>query len=391
MNFLTSLILLKRRPSKEGQARRPIKVGIPKFLNLWGTHQFWVGFFKALGVERIVFSSDTSEEQYRTYGKGRISMDSCYPVKALAGHIGELLYKDIDLLFVPMIYSLPSFLKGHVMETLSCTRVMMSVENIRAGFTREGDEFAKRGIRLIAPFVTFAEPELLPKYLWESLRTSLPDLSLEETAKAVREGFSHLEVFERRMREKSLEIIGWCAKRQRPAILVLARPYHMDPGIGHEIDGEFQPYGYPVLWYNYLPLEDWLLNWLFEEDLKRGLIKSPLGISDVWTSSYSSNTNEIVWGAKFAARLPWITGVIRLSNYECGMDQPTFTPVQRIVEGSGTLYFKFGELDETKPAGSIKIRVETIVYYLEKYSKEIMEKKLSRLGPIPKELTYTPF
>ncbi|HAV40007.1 MAG TPA: activase, partial [Aquificaceae bacterium] len=68
------------------------------------------------------------------------------------------------------------------------------------------------------------------------------------------------------------------------------------------------------------------------------------------------------------------------------MDQPTFTPVQKIVESSGTLYFKFGELDETKPAGSVKIRVETIIYYLEKYSKEIIERKLKRLEPIPKEL-----
>jgi predicted nucleotide-binding protein (sugar kinase/HSP70/actin superfamily) len=70
-----------------------------------------VGFFDSLGM-KVVFSSDTSEEQYRTYGKGRITMDSCYPVKALAGHIGELLHKDINILFVPMIYSLPSFLEG---------------------------------------------------------------------------------------------------------------------------------------------------------------------------------------------------------------------------------------------------------------------------------------
>jgi len=262
----------------------------------------------------------------------------------------------------------------------------MSVENIKAGFLREGDEFAKRGIRFVSPFVPFGEPKLLPKYLWESLRESIPELSLEETTRAVKRGFKSLEEFEKHMRAKSLEIIKWCAKNNRPAILVLARPYHMDPGIGHEIDGEFQPYGFPVLWYNYLPLEDWLLSWLFEKELKAGLIKSPFDISDVWTSSYSSNTNEIIWGAKFASKLPWITGVIRLSSYECGMDQPTYTPVQKIVESSGTLFFKFGELDETKPAGSVKIRVETIVYYLERYSRDIINIKLSRLREVPAEL-----
>ncbi|MCS7278234.1 MAG: acyl-CoA dehydratase activase-related protein [Aquificaceae bacterium] len=385
MNFLTSLTLLKRKPSRQ-ESRKSIRVGIPRFLNVWGTHQFWVGFFNALGVGKVVFSSETSEEQYRTYGKGRITMDSCFPVKALAGHIGELLCRDINLLFLPMIYSLPSFLKGHVMDTLSCTRVFMSVENIKAGFLREGNVFEERGIKMVSPFVPFAEAELLPKYLWTSLKEVIPGLTLEETGRAVKEGFKALESFEKRMREKSLEVVRWCAKNNRPAVLVLARPYHMDPGIGHEIDGEFQFYGYPVLWYNYLPLDDWLLDWLFGKEIREGIIKSPFDISDVWTSSYSSNTNEIIWGAKFATRLPWITGVIRLSSYECGMDQPTFTPVQKIVEGSGTLFFKFGELDETKPAGSVKIRVETIVYYLEKYSEDIIEKKLRRLPPLPEKL-----
>ena len=111
------------------------------------------------------------------------------------------------------------------------------------------------------------------------------------------------------------------------------------------------------------------------------MIKSPFDIVDVWTSSYSSNTNEIMWGAKFAARCPWISCVIRLSSYECGMDQPTYTPTQKIVEASGTLFFKFGDLDSTKPSGSIKIRVETIVHYMAKYSEQIMHRKFGWLSP----------
>jgi predicted nucleotide-binding protein (sugar kinase/HSP70/actin superfamily) len=123
------------------------------------------------------------------------------------------------------------------------------------------------------------------------------------------------------------------------------------------------------------------MNWLFEADLQMGKIKSPFDISDVWTSSYSSNTNEILWGAKVAARCPWITCVVRLSSYECGMDQPTYTPTQKIVEATGTLFFKFGDLDSTKPAGGIKIRIETIVHYLAKYSQKIMQQKLEWLSP----------
>ncbi len=122
----------------------------------------------------------------------------------------------------------------------------------------------------------------------------------------------------------------------------------------------------------YLPIDPDLLQWLFGDDIRNGTISSAFDVRDVWPSSYSGNTNEILWGAKVAARLPWVTCVIRLASYECGMDQPTYTPVQKIVEGSGTLFFSFQDLDATKPAGSVKIRVETVAYYLERSSADII-------------------
>jgi predicted nucleotide-binding protein (sugar kinase/HSP70/actin superfamily) len=149
--------------------------------------------------------------------------------------------------------------------------------------------------------------------------------------------------------------------------------------VGHEIESELQSRGYPIIWNQYFPLDDDILQWLFGEEIRRGEIESAFDISDVWVSSYSSSTNEIMWGAKVAARVPWVTCVLRLSSYECGMDQPTFTPAQKIVEATGTLYFKFGDLDATKPAGSVKIRTETIVHYVEQYSQEIIRRKLGYL------------
>ena len=59
----------------------------------------------------------------------------------------------------------------------------------------------------------------------------------------------------------------------------------------------------------------------------------------------------------------------------------TFTPVQKIVEATGTLYFKFGDLDATKPGGSVRIRTETILHYAEQYSQDIIRRKLSYLPP----------
>jgi hypothetical protein len=67
---------------------------IPRVLNAWSTHQFWCGLFGALGIDsrNLVFSSDTSEEQGRQFGKGRGTVDCCYPVKCMSGHYGELVF-----------------------------------------------------------------------------------------------------------------------------------------------------------------------------------------------------------------------------------------------------------------------------------------------------------
>ena len=365
--------------------RSQLRVGIPKVLNIWTTSQFWVGFLRALGIasENIVWSSDTSEEQGREFGKGRGTVDCCYPVKCMSGHYGELIFgqkKKINILFSPMIHSLPSILHGHVVDTVTCTRVMAGPESVKAGFMKERDVFAENGIVYASPFASLGDRHMVSEQLFSSLKDSF-DLDREETERAVQAGFLALDTFTEKARQHSREVLTWCAKNQKPCILVLARPYHMDTGIGHEIEGELQAHGYPILWLQYLPADLDLMNWVFEEDLRAGRIKSAFDINDVWTSSYSSNTNEIMWGAKFAARCPWITCVVRLSSYECGMDQPTYTPTQKIVEATGSLFFKFGDLDSTKPSGSVKIRVETIVHYMAKYSQEIIQRKLGLLAP----------
>jgi predicted nucleotide-binding protein (sugar kinase/HSP70/actin superfamily) len=380
----------KTRSAAPGQSqessRSRLRIGVPRVLNLWSTHQFWTGLFGALGIgsRNLVFSSDTSEDQGRQFGKGRGTVDCCYPVKCIAGHYGELVFgqrEKLDIVFSPMIYTVPSVLSGHVARSLTCPRVMAAPENIKAGFVKEQDVFAEHGIRYVTPFVSLDEPKLVPKQLFEGLREALPGLTRAEMTHAVDEGYRALRAFSDKLRKTSREVLEWCAKDDRPCILVLARPYHMDPGIGHEIEADLQAHGYPILWAQYLPTDRDLMEWAFGTDIGAGIIQSPFDIHDVWPSSYSANTNEILWGAKVAARVPWIACVVRLSSYECGMDQPTYTPVQQIVERAGTLFFSFQDLDSTKPAGSVKIRIETIAHYLGKYAGEIIDKKKEAMAP----------
>jgi predicted nucleotide-binding protein (sugar kinase/HSP70/actin superfamily) len=137
---------------------------------------------------------------------------------------------------------------------------------------------------------------------------------------------------------------------------------------------EFQKLGYPVFSQSTLPLDEDLLERLFGEEVRAGLITHPLDISDVWKNRYSTSTNHKVWAAKFTARHPNLVA-LEVSSFKCGHDAPIYGVIEGIIEQSGTPYFSFKDLDENKPSGSIRIRVETIDYFLRRYREDIVKRR----------------
>jgi predicted nucleotide-binding protein (sugar kinase/HSP70/actin superfamily) len=88
----------------------------------------------------------------------------------------------------------------------------------------------------------------------------------------------------------------------------------------------------------------------------------------------SLEANHKVWAAKFTARHPNLVA-LEVSSFKCGHDAPIYGVVEGIIEQSGTPYFCFKDLDENKPTGSIRIRVETIDYFLRRYRDEVIRKR----------------
>jgi len=123
-------------------------------------------------------------------------------------------------------------------------------------------------------------------------------------------------------------------------------------------------------------MDEDLLDRLFGEEVRSGAISHPLEISDVWKNSYSCSTNHKVWAAKFTARHPNLVA-LEMSSFKCGHDAPIYGVIEGIIERSGTPYFCFKDLDENKPTGSIRIRVETIDYFLRRYREDIIKRRTS--------------
>jgi activator of 2-hydroxyglutaryl-CoA dehydratase/predicted nucleotide-binding protein (sugar kinase/HSP70/actin superfamily) len=363
------------------QRRAQLRIGMPRVLNMYVYAPFFSGYFESLGVAggNLVYSDFTSGELYRE-GSGRGAIDPCFPAKIGIAHVHNLLFtkhakKKLDLIFFPMVDMLHTPLV-HLQGSNACPTVTVTPNTVKAAFTKEANVFAEQGVEYMDPLVNFANRKLLCQQLFNAFEPVL-GLSEEENARAVEVGFAELEAYESDIRQRSRAALDELERNKRVGIVVLARPYHHDPGLNHEILDEFQKLGYPVFSQSTLPLDPDLLERLFGDEVRSGAIKDPLEIQDVWKNSYSASTNHKVWAAKFTARHPHLVA-LELSSFKCGHDAPIYTTIESIIERSGTPYFSFKDIDENKPTGSIKIRVETIHYFLTRYIEQLNRPQLSQ-------------
>ena len=367
------------RVRMEAMTRRPaLRIGMPRVLNMYTYAPFFNGYFESLGVlgGNLVYSDFTTNELYRD-GAGRGAIDPCFPAKIGIAHVHNLLVtkhakKKLDYIFFPMVDTLHTELT-HLQGSNACPTVTVTPETAKAAFTKEGDVFAEHGITYLNPILNFDDPPLLKRQLFQTWGTRL-GLSEAENARAADVGMRELLAYEADIRRRAREVLDELERENRLGIVLLARPYHHDPGLNHEILEEFQKLGYPVFTQSTLPMETDLLERFFGDEVRANVIPGPKAITDVWKNCYSANTNLKVWAAKLTARHPNLVA-LEMSSFKCGHDAPIYSVIESIIEKSGTPYFSFKDIDENKPTGSIKIRVETMHYFLQRYVEDKQRKR----------------
>src|SRR3989338_5308609 len=166
------------------------------------------------------------------------------------------------------------------------------------------------------------------------------DLDPVENDLAVQAGLEALRRYNERFFERGREIIRKLEAENRLGFVLLARPYHNDDGVNHEILLNLQRLGYPVLADDSVPVDPEFTRKLFRDDLESGAVSDPMEIQDVWPTSFSENTSRKIWAAKVVARHPNLVG-IELSSFKCGHDAPPYTVIERILSTSKTPFFTF--------------------------------------------------
>ncbi|MFO0663493.1 MAG: BadF/BadG/BcrA/BcrD ATPase family protein [Polyangiaceae bacterium] len=367
----------QRSTPEQAAKRKKTRIGIPRVLNLYSTGPWFRTYFEALGVpkQNVVFSDETTEELWVEGGKYG-SIDPCYPSKVAQAHVHNLLFhhhtekKKLNYIFFPILTHIDSFV-ADTMDNASCPIVAGAPDVMKAAFTKEIDFFATRGIEYLDPAVSFVEPLLMAKRMFDTFKDRL-GITEDENDFACREAWKALRAFDKDVQEKGRAILETVEAEDRVAIMMLGRPYHADPGLNHGIPDEFQVLGYPILSVRSVPKDREYLDRYYKEELESGVMKSPLEINHVWPENYSVNSAQKVWAANFAAHHPNVV-VLDLSSFKCGHDAPTYGLIDSIIDASKTPYAALHDIDANKPSGSIKIRVKTYAHALKLHEERLQD------------------
>ena len=369
----THVFPFSSRAKTKQKLRAQVRIGIPKVLNLYTYAPLFSAYFASLGIpaRNLRYSHFSSPGQYQA-AAGFSAVDPCFPSKVAIAHVYELLQsaqkEPLDAIFFPIFDVLTTPLLGCVGSN-SCPSGSATPEAVKAAFYRTVNWFEEAGVRYLNPVLDMMDRDLF-KYQMFSCWKNLLHLDWKENARAVDIAFTAWSAFENGLRCQARQTLDELERDGDVGLVMLGRPYHHDPGLNQGILEELHRLGYPIFSQSLLPLDRDLLDRLFGAEVASGFVRSPLDISDAWKHSFSTSSNHKIWAAKFVAHHPNLISV-ELSNFKCGHDAFISRTIEQIIEMSGKPHFSFRDLDENRPLASIRIRVETMHYFLRRYRQQL--------------------
>ena len=331
-----------KRTAAGNGARRPNAprgvIGIPRVLNMYEDFPFWAAFFGKLGYDIVLSGKSNPMIYYK--GMSTIPSDSlCYPAKLVHGHVMDLVEKGVKRIFYPcMPYNMEDDV-NHTGNHYNCPVVASYAENIRNNM----DVLRNENIEFIEPFLPINNPKKMLQRLTEVEFFKTDNITSKELKSAMDAGYKELEQYREDVRNKGKEILQTAKEKNLPVILLVGRPYHIDPEINHGIPEMIQSYNLAIV------SEDSV----YHMDTP----KDELSIVNQW--SYHA---RLYHAASFAAAHPEIN-LIQLSSFGCGLDAITTNQVREIMEGHQRLYTMI-KLDEVSNLGAARIRLRSLLAVL---------------------------
>lgn len=319
-------------PLEEKDAPRGV-IGIPRVLNIYENYPYWATFFKTLGF-RVVLSPWSDRKIYERGMDSIPSESECYPAKLAHGHVQWLIDQGIKTIFHPCVYYEHQEVKT-AQNHYNCPIVASYAENIKNNV--EG--ITSGNVNFIRPFMAFTSEKSAADSLVKLCRKEW-GISEKEVRNAASIAWREQQRARFDIRTEGARILEEMQKIHGTGIVLVGRPYHIDPEINHGIPELISSYGFTVFTEDSLPVD-------FSPE-------RPLRVVDQWV--YHS---RLYAAAEFVRNRDDLE-LIQLNSFGCGLDAVTTDQVNEIMEGSNKLYTLL-KIDEVNNLGAVRIRIRSLM------------------------------
>ena len=304
-------------------------IGLPMGLNMYELLPFWHALFTDLGFDVAV--SPFSSRKLYIAGQATIPSDTvCFPAKLMHGHVDYLIEQGVKTIFYPcMSYNMDEHLGDN---HYNCPVVAYYPEVIAANMP------AVRRIDFIHDYVGIDHRKVFPKKLAGILQQHFPDITAREVRHACDAAYAAYDAYMNDVRAKGEEMIEQARREGRRIIVLVGRPYHVDPEINHGIDKLIAGFGAAVV---------------TEDSLSWHMQKQAQGVLNQWT-----------YHARLYAAARYITtqrdmNLVQLVSFGCGVDAITTDEVREILEAKDKIYTQI-KIDEITNLGAVRIRLRSL-------------------------------
>ena len=327
---------------REGAPRG--QIGLPLGLNMYELLPFWHTLLTQLGFDVVV--SPFSSRKLYIAGQATIPSDTaCFPAKLMHGHVDALIAQGVKTIFYPcMSYNIDEHLGDN---HYNCPVVAYYPEVISANMP------AVREIDFIHDYVGIDHRHEFPKKLFEILKKHFPDLTLREVRRASDAAYAAYDAYMTDIRRKGEEMVEQARAQGRRIIVLVGRPYHVDPEVNHGIDRLIAGFGAAVV---------------TEDSLSCHMHKEPVGVLNQWT--YHS---RLYASARYITSQPDMN-LVQLVSFGCGVDAITTDEVREILESRGKIYTQI-KIDEITNLGAVRIRLRSLFAAIEQQQALASSKK----------------
>ena len=304
-----------------------VTVGLPRALNTYENTSFWHTLFASLGFSIVVADDDAAQHLVEKAAETIPSESVCYPAKRVHLRYEYLMERGADYVFLPC--------SDRGMRCPVATNYASALaDNVAEG-------------TLLSPQLRSIGPRGLRKrpydcdVLYEAVAAIVPagaPLSREEFDWALGRAFSNQDACDSYIAEATRKTLGWLAgDPSRRGVILVGRPYHLDPALSLDVDKELNRLGFAVV--------------------------SPAGLAEVLltrdpTSIRWMATRHLAQSLEFAAFHPQLE-VVALRSFGCGFDAVAFDEADDLSKRLNQPFTAL-KVDDIADRAHMRIRLRTM-------------------------------